>query len=323
MGLKSFIEDQFLDVIEYEDLSNKILVFKYTGRENNEIKHGAKVIVREGQICAFVKGGVLADILSPGTHRLDTDNLPVLSSLKAIPYLLNSPIKSDLYFISTKQLTGNKWATKNPIMMRDRDFGVMRLRAFGTYVFRISDPELFMREVFGSLCIVTTWDIVQHLASYIPGVFSEVISELSIPALDLASSYRMIADAIKNKVNEECAKLGVIFESVVIENISLPDKVQKQIDETSGMYLVADDMNTYSQYQSIHAMRDAAKQKGGLAGLGAGFALGKQMMNQVSSTSENKNNDPIEELMKYKKLLDSGIITQEEFDKLKAKILKL
>lgn len=321
MGLGNFVKDQFLDVIEYIDQSDKILVHKYNDRPTNEIKQGAKAIVREGQCAVFVKGGKLADIWGPGTYKLNTENLPLLSAIAALPHLFNSPIKSDLYFVSTKQSTDNKWATKNAIMMRDDDFGVMRLRAFGNFSFKITDVESFMKEVFGSQKRVTTWDIVEYLGSFIPTSFSEVIGELKIPALDLSTKYKQIAKEIKEKVNVECKDIGIEFININIENISLPEDVEKLIDEQSGMGLASKDMSTYTQYQSVRAMRDASKQDGGVAGIGAGIALGNQMMSNINE-SKKVEKDPVEEILKYKQLLDAGAITQEEFDKMKAKLLK-
>lgn len=316
-----WIKDQFLDVIEYIDESDKILVHKYNDRPTNEIKQGAKVIIREGQCGVFVKGGQIADIWKPGTYKLNTENLPILSSIMALPHLFNSPIKSDFYFVSTKQSIDNKWATKNPIMMRDSDFGVLRLRAFGTFSFRIAEVDKFMKEIFGSQKKVMTWDIVEYLSSFVPTAFSEVIAELNIPALDLSSKYKKIGQDIKDKINKESIKLGVEFSNINIENISLPDEVEKLIDEQSGMGLAAKDMATYAQYQSVRAMRDASKQKGGLAGLGAGIALGNQMVNNIQH-SKTEEKDPVEEIMRYKKLLDAGAITQEEYNKVKEKLLK-
>lgn len=322
MGVTDFVRDQFLDVIEYTDESDKILVHKYNDRPSNEIKQGAKAIVREGQCAVFVKGGKIADIWYPGTYKLNTDNLPVLSTIMALPYLFNSPIKSDLYFVSTKQSTDNKWATKNPIMMRDDDFGVLRLRAFGKFSFRITSVQTFMNEVFGSRKKVMTWDVVEFLASYIPAEFSEAIANLKIPALDLASNYRTIADNVRDSLNQQVKNLGIEFVSIVIENISLPEKVEKLIDEQSGINLAAKDMQTFTQYQYVRAMRDASNQSGGLAGLGAGMALGNQMINNVNeSKPDTKDKDPYEEILKFKKLLDAGAITEEEFEKLKAKYI--
>lgn len=321
MGLGNFIKEQFLDIIEYIDQSDKILVHKYDDRERNEIKQGAKVIVREGQYAVFVKGGTIADTFGPGTYRLETGNLPILSSLMALPHLFNSPIKSDLYFISTKQSIDNKWATKNPIMLRDNDFGVLRLRAFGTFSFRITDVEQFMREVFGSQKKVLTWDIVQYISSFVCESFSDAIAELKIPALDMASNYKKIGNQAKIKANVECESLGIEILKINIENISLPESVEKLIDEQSGMGLASKDMETYAQYQSIRSMRDASQQDSGLAGIGAGIVLGNQLASNIQSV--NKNKDVYEEIKKYKELFDMGAITQDEYDALKRKILKI
>lgn len=322
----AWVKDQFLDVIEYVDESDLILVKKFTDRESNEIKQGAKAIVREGQYGVFVAGGKLADILPPGTHTLDTGNLPILSSLMAFPHNFNSPIKSDFYFVSTNQLINNKWSTKNPIMMRDSDFGVLRLRAFGMFSFRIYDVEKFMKEIFGSQKLTLTWDIITYLGSMVSSAFAESIAELQIPALDLGAKYKAIGQSVRDKVNLECQSLGLEFVNVNVENISLPEEVEKLIDEQSGIGLASKDMATFTQYQSVRAMRDASNQEGGLAGLGAGAAFGNQIANTINqSQPQNQPQKPevdtVEELLKYKKLLDEDVITKEEFDKVKARLL--
>ncbi len=316
----SWIRQQFLDIIEYIDETDLILVRKYNEREDNEIKQGAKAIIREGQCGVFVKGGKIADILQPGTYRIDSGNLPVLSSMMAFPYLFNSPIKSDFYFVSTRQSTNNKWATKNPIMMRDKDFGVLRLRAFGMFSFRISNIEKFMREIFGSQKLTLTWDIIVYLSSLVSSSFAEVILELNLPVLDLAAQYKTIGQQVKNKVNNDCHNFGIEFINVNVENISLPDEVEKLIDEHSGIGLASKDMASFAQYQSIRAMRDASNQEGGLAGLGAGVAFGRKIVDTINQTQKTEV-DPISELLRYKQLLDADIITQEEFDKIKEKLL--
>ena len=207
--------------------------------------------------------------------------------------------------------------------MRDKDFGVLRLRAFGTFSFKITDVETFMKEVFGSQKKVMTWDIVEYLASFVSTAFSESISKLKVPALDLSSKYKKIGQDIKEKINEECKNLGIEFITVNVENISLPETVEKLIDEQSGMGLASKDMATYTQYHSVRAMRDASKQNGGLAGVGAGVALGNQMVNNIQQFQKEEKKDPVTEIKKYKELLDSGAITQEEFDAMKKQLLKL
>ena len=324
MGLLDFVKDQFLDVIEFEDISNKLIVFKFQRESgNNELKQGSKVIVREGQCAVFLKGGQLADILSPGTHTLTTDNLPVLSSLKAFPFLFASPVIADLYFVSTRQFIDNKWGTKNPIMKRDGEFNMVRLRAFGKFSFRITDVATFMREVFGSKGIVMTYDIVEYLSSLVTEAFAVTVGESQMAVLDLVAEYRNLSTAIQEKLNEQAAAIGVQFRDILIENITLPEEVEKLIDEQSGIGMASRDMGTFMQYQTARAMRDAAKQKGGLAGLGAGMALGNTMAKNIQETTNTPKQETskAEQLRELKALLDEGILTQEEFDAEKKAIL--
>ena len=324
MGLFDIVKDQFLDVIEFEDVSNKLIVLKYQKESgNNELKQGSKVIVREGQSAVFLKGGQLADILPPGTHTLTTDNLPVLSTLKAFPFLFASPVIADLYFVSTRQFIDNKWGTKNPIMKRDGEFNMVRLRAFGKFSFRITDVATFMREVFGSKGIVMTYDIVEYLSSLVTEAFAVTVGESTMPVLDLVAEYRNLSSAIQEKLNTQVSAIGVQFSDVLIENIALPEEVEKLIDEQSGIGMASRDMNTFMQYQTARAMRDAAKQKGGLAGLGAGMALGNTMAKNIQETtsSPKEEKSKAEQLRELKALLDEGILTQEEFDAEKKAIL--
>lgn len=279
------VKDQFIDVIEYIDESNKILVSKYE-RPNNEIKQGAKVIVRESQTAVFLKGGKLADILPAGTYSLNTKNLPILSTLKAFGYGFNSPIKSDLYFISLRQFVDNKWATPNPIMLRDSEFGLVRVRAFGKFAFRITDVEKFMVEVFGTQQKVLTYYIIEYLASIINEAVAVVVAESKVPVIDLAQKYRELGQQISQSVEERANSLGLEFSNIIVENISLPEEVEKLIDEQSGIGMASRDMQTFVQYQSVRAMRDAAKQRGGLAGLGVGMGLGSKMTHMIKETEE-------------------------------------
>lgn len=324
MGLLDVVKDQFLDVIEYEDVSNKLIVYKYQRESgNNELKQGSKVIVRESQSAVFLKGGQLADILSPGTYSLTTDNMPVLSTLKAFPYLFVSPVIADLYFVSTRQFIDNKWATKNPIMKRDREFNMARIRAFGKFSFRITDVALFMREIFGTKGIVLTYDIVSYLSSMVTEAFSVAVGESQLSVLDLASEYRKIATMMQERLNEQAGTIGVQFSDILVENVSLPDEVEKLIDEQSGIGMAKQDMDAFMQYQTARAMRDASKQKGGLAGLGAGMALGNTMAKNIQNVSETleQSKSKAEQLRELKSLLDEGILTQEEFDAEKKTIL--
>lgn len=320
MGFGDFVKGQFIDVIEHVDEGGKLLVYKHD-RYKDEIKQGAQLIVREGQSAVFVYKGQIADIFTPGAYKLDTGNLPLLSSLKAVPYLFNSPIKSDLYFINTTQFIGNKWGTKGPILMRDNDFGVVRVTAFGTYAFRIADPGVFIHEVFGARKLNMTYEILQYLNSFVGESIAMVLADSKIPVLDLATNYRNLAGMLREKVNEKAIALGLSIQETAIENIGLPENVERVVDEQSGMGLASKDMATYVQYQTVQAMRDASKQQGGLAGIGASAAFGAQITHTMAETSSSSS--PMEKLREYKSLLDDEIITQEEFDRLKAKLLSL
>lgn len=324
MGLLDGIRDQFLDVIEYEDKSNKLIVSKFHRPSgNNELKQGSKVIVRESQCAIFLKGGQLADVLFTGTHVLNTENMPVLSSLKAFPSLFVSPVISDLYFVSTRQFIDNKWATKNPIMKRDSEMHMVRIRSFGKFAFRIVDVATFMREVFGTKGVVMSYDIVQYLSSMVTEAFSTTVGATEMSVLDLASDYKKLSVEIQSKLNEQAKNIGIQFSDIIIENISLPDEVEKLIDEQSGIGMAKKDMETFMQYQTARALRDASIQEGGMAGLGAGMALGNTMVQnvqQISATSA-PSKSKVEQLRELKELLDDGILTQEEFDSEKKIIL--
>ena len=324
MGFIDSLKDQFLDVIEYEDKSNKLVVSKYRRESgNNELKQGSKVIVRESQNAVFLKEGKIADILQPGTYSLKTENFPILTSLQAFPYMFVSPVIADVYFVSTRQFIDNKWATKNPIVKRDSDFNMVRIRAFGKFAFQIADVSVFMREIFGTKGIVMTYDIVEYLSSMVTEAFATTVGETSMSVLDLASEYRNLSNAIQERLNEQAQKIGVQFSDIFVENLSLPEEVENLIDEQSGIGMAKRDMETFMQYQTARAMRDASKQKGGLAGLGAGMALGNTMAQSIygSSTSSKQGKSKAEQLRELKSLFDDGILTQDEFDSEKKKIL--
>ena len=324
MGFLDSIKDQFLDVIEYEDKSNKLIVSKYRRESgNDELKQGSKVIVRESQSAVFLKGGKLADILPPGTYSLKTENFPILTSLQAFPYLFVSPVIADVYFISTRQFIDNKWATKNPIIKRDSDFNMIRIRAFGKFGFRIVDVAAFMREVFGTKGIVMTYDIVEYLSSMVTEAFATTVGETSMSVLDLAAKYRTLSSEIQGKLNRQTESIGVQFSDVFVENLSLPDEVEKLIDEQSGIGMAKRDMGAFMQYQTARAMRDASKQEGGLAGLGAGMALGGTMAQGIQDTAppSGLGKSRAEQLRELKSLLDEGVLTQDEFDSEKKRVL--
>jgi membrane protease subunit (stomatin/prohibitin family) len=327
-----------MDTIEFVNPSNKVLVYKYVRPSgNNEIRQGAKVIVRESQEAVFISRGEVADTFGPGTFKLNTGNLPFLSTLGAIGHAFNSPIKADIYFVSMQQFIDSKWFTKNPVICRDPEFDMIRVRGFGAFAFRIVDSVLFMKEIFGTKGLVLTFDVIQYLSSLISEAFSVVISENKISILDYSAMYSSIGDAMKLNINKKTSKFGIEITDVVVENISLPEEVEKLIDEQSGIGMASRNMDSFIQYQSARAIRDAAKQKSGLAGIGAGMEVGRVVAKTMESgmgTAEKKkvserkmnsakgNYSVADELLKYKKLFDEGILNESEFDEIKTKILK-
>ena len=289
-------------------------------------------IVREGQCAVFMKGGALADIMGPGTFTLTTENLPLLSTLAAFKHAFNSPVKADLYFINTRQFVDNAWGTRNPIMMRDPDLGMIRVRAFGRFAFRIEDVVQFSREVLAARKLFSTTDIVSYLASIIGESVATTLAKSGVSALDFAMGYREHGARVAEEASRTSSSFGIRFTNVVVENASLPDEVEQLIDEQSGIALARKDMASFLEYQNARALRDAAKQEGGLAGLGAGAALGGIMAERVSSASppsaqkadEHADTAQIAQaLRELKALVDEGILSQAEFEAKKKHLLGL
>ena len=270
---------QFIEVIEWLDETNNTLVYRFPVKDQ-EIKNGAQLIVRESQAAVFVSEGQIADLFPPGRYSVDGGNTPILSKLGAWKYGFNSPFKAEVYFVNTKQFTDLKWGTPNPIMMRDTDFGMVRLRAFGIYSIRVVDPKAFIKEIAGTNSRFVTEDIEGQLKRTLVGGFSDGLGESKIAALDLASNYDELAKFTREKLNEEFKTLGLELTKFVIENISLPQDVEAAMDKRTSMGVIGD-VGKYAQFQAADAMRDAAQNTGGGAGtgagLGAGFAIGNAM----------------------------------------------
>ena len=273
--------NQFIEVIEWLDESKDTLLYRFPVA-GQEIKNGAQLIVRESQAAVFVFEGQVGDVFEPGRYTIDGGNTPILSKLGAWKFGFNSPMKSEVYFVNTKQFTDMKWGTSNPIMLRDDDFGIVRLRAFGAYSLRVADPGQFIREVAGTNAHFQTEDIDTQLKRAIVTEFSDALGELKIPALDLAAQYKELGEAIRAKINEDFKGYGLEVTKFYVENISLPPEVEAAMDKRSSMGALGD-AQKYMQFQAADALRDAAQNEGGGAGLGAGlgagFAVGGQMAN--------------------------------------------
>lgn len=267
-----------LKVIEWTDNSTNTLVYKFP-MENKEIMFGSALTVRESQVAVFVNKGKIADIFEPGFYKLSTSNLPFLTKLMSWKYGFNSPFKAEVYYINTRQFADQKWGTINPIMLRDADFGVVRIRGFGKFSFKVDKPEVFLNELFGTSSSFKTQDICDYLKSMIIQCITDTIAEQKISALDLAANYREISKAVTKECQDDFAAIGLKIVNVIIENISLPEEVEKTMDKRTSMGVLGDQMGTYMQYQTAESMRDAAKNPGGggLAGMGVGLGAGVGM----------------------------------------------
>ncbi len=280
MGLGKWIGGQFIDIIEWTDANqNEILAHRFT-RDKNEIKNGAKLIVREGQAAGFVKEGQLADIKIPGMYTLDTNNFPILSTILGWKYGFESPFKCEVYFISTRQWTDQKWGTQNPILYRDPEFGPVRLRAFGNYAFKVTDPGTFLKELVATDPSFELYEISSQFRNVIVSRFVDALGTAHIPMLDLAGNYEKVGKTALEKIAPELAKMGISLTQFFVENISLPPEVEAALDKRSQMSVLGN-LDQYAKFQSAEAIRDAAQNPGGLAGLGAslgaGLAVGQQM----------------------------------------------
>ncbi|MCD9022353.1 SPFH domain-containing protein [Cohnella silvisoli] len=289
MGLFDFIKGQFIEVIEWLD-DKGVLVYRFPAYDN-AIKMGAKLVVRESQAAIFMNEGQIADVFGPGTHTLSTQNLPVLTALRSWKYAFNSPFKADVFFLNTTNFTDLKWGTTNPVIMRDPEFGIIRMRGFGNYSIKISDPAVFLKEIFGTGQEFTTAGITGFLKTIIVSGISDLLGESKIPVADLASSYDELGQLASTKLQPPFSAIGLTLTSITIENVSLPEEVEKMIDRKSSMN-IAGNLDNYMKYQTAEAIREAANnESGGIAGAGAGLGAG-MAMGQMMSQMLNKPAEP-------------------------------
>jgi membrane protease subunit (stomatin/prohibitin family) len=279
MALWDKVKAEFVDIIEWTDDSRDTMVFRFP-RYQNEIKYGAKLTVRESQVAVFVSEGKIADVFEPGMFSLTTKNLPVLTTLKGWSYGFDSPFKAEVYFINTKNFTDLKWGTKNPVMLRDPEFGPVRMRAFGTYVMKVKEPSTFIREIVGTDAHFTVDEITDQLRSMISSRFADILAESRIPVLDLASNYKDLSGFVTQRLSEEFLAYGLALTLLVIESISLPPDVEEALDKRTSMGIIGD-LNKYTQFQSANAMEKAAANPGGDASAGIGMGMGFAMANQM------------------------------------------
>ena len=281
MALTDFFRGELIEIIEWTDDSRDTLSWRFPD-DDKAIKNGAQLIVRESQVAQFVYLGEFGDTFRPGKHTLTTDNIPILTRLKSWKYSFNSPFKADVYYVITRLFTGNKWGTANPVMLRDADFGVVRIRAFGTYDFRITDPKVFLREVAGSDHNFRLDEFADTMRSRIVSIFSDSIATAKVPVLDVASRYSELGEALLPMINPAVStKYGLEITSFIVENVSVPAEVEQAIDKRSSMTAIGN-LNDYVKYQMGQGLATGggAGAAGTAAELAVGFGLAQQMMQQ-------------------------------------------
>ena len=283
MTLRDFITGELIDIVEWLETSPDAMVWRFD-RPNNEIKNGAQLIVRPGQVAVFVDQGTVADVFEPGRHELTTQNLPILSRLRGWKYGFASPFKAEVVFVSTRQFVSNKWGTKQPVMTRDPELGPVRLRVFGTYAVRVSDAESFVRELVGANSSFTIGQITDQLRDLVVARFSELLGENTVPVLQLAANYKELGDLVATRLVPELEKFGVALTKLVVESIALPDEVAATLDQRTRIGLIGGDMGAYAQLLTADAVRDAARNQGS-GGAGAAVGVGLGMAQQLAGAA--------------------------------------
>ena len=279
MGLWDKLKGELVDIVEWLDDTQDTLVYRFV-RHNNEIKYGAKLVVREGQAAVFINEGAVADIYYPGTYTLETQNMPVMSTLRGWKHGFNSPFKAEVYFCSTRQFTSLKWGTPGPCTMRDPEFGAVRVTAFGIYSLRVQDPAMFIREVVGTDGRFTTDEITDNLRGKIGVAIKEAMPEAGIPVIDLEGKVRKLGETLRDKIAVEFLKFGLEITEVQVQDIGLPEEVERAIDKGGAMRAIGN-MQAYAQYEAASAIKDAA-QNPGMGGMGVGMGVGAAMGHQMT-----------------------------------------
>ncbi len=274
---------ELIDIIEWLDDSNNTLVYRFE-RMNNEIKYGAKLTVREGQMAVFINEGQLADVFKPGMYTLTTQNLPILSTLKGWKYGFESPFKAEVYFVSTRKFTDLKWGTPGPATMRDSEFGIVRATAFGIYTIRVKDPGIFIKDISGTEGRFTTDQIQENLRGKIGLRIKEVMPELGLSVIDLEAKVSQMGSMLRERIAPDFEGMGLELVEVQVQDVGLPEEVEKAIDKRGAIAAVGN-LQAYTQYETASAIKDAATTPNSAAGagmgLGAGLAMGANMINQV------------------------------------------
>ena len=321
-----FFRKQFIDVIEWPNPGDDTLMWRFPA-EDQEIQTGATLVVRESQQALFVDEGKTADLFGAGTHLLTTQTLPLLTNLKNWDKFFASPFKSDVYFFNLRQQLGRRWGTAQPVTVRDSEFGVVQLRAFGMYDYRISDPAKLFSEVTGVVAQYSREALDEPLRNVVMTRLASVFGSSGIAFLDMAANQVLLSQKMAELLAPDFARLGLTLERFSVESVTLPEAIQKALDERISMGVVGD-LSRYTQYQTASAIPLAAQNEGGLAGVGAGVgvgaAIGQAMATNMNAaaTAPAAGNDPQARLAQLKALLDQGLITAEDYEKAKAEVLK-
>lgn len=353
--LGGFIKKQFIDVIQWPNPEPEVLMWRFP-IQDEEIQNGASLTVRDSQAAMFVDEGVTADVFTAGTYKLTTQNLPVLTNLKNWSKMFESPFKSDVYFFNVRQQLSRRWGTSQPVTIRDSDFGAVALRAFGMYSFRIADPALFFREVTGVTAEYRGEQLQEQLRNLAVTNLASAFGSSGIPFLDMAANQIGLSHKMTELLQPLFARIGLLLESFTVESVTLPEALQKRMDERMGMGIIGD-MSRYTQFQTAQAIPMAAQNEGGIAGIGAGIAAGMGMGNMMTQAMmpgmqqqpmQQPYQQPVQQapiqtpvagaaggaaaggsgedlagkLTQLKALLDQGLISQDDFDAAKAEVIK-
>lgn len=339
MALMDFIKKQFIDVIHWTEESDDLLAWRYP-MQDFEIQYGAQLTVRDSQMAVFVNEGKVADVFAPGLYKLTTQTLPLLTNLKNWDKLFQSPFKSEVYFFSTRLRLDRKWGTPNPITIRDKDFGMVRMRAFGIYSYKLADPEKFYREISGTRDEYRVDDLDGQLRNLVITSMTDLFGESGVPFIDMAANQVEFGNALREKMLPVFERYGLALDAFAVQNITLPEELQKVLDTRIGMNIIGD-MGRYTQYQTANAIPLAAQNEGGMAGigagLGAGLSIGQTMAGSMAQAMQPgaaaapavaaaagatvSADEVVATLEKLHGLVGKGILSQAEFDTKKAELL--
>jgi len=338
MALMDFIKKQFIDILQWTEAGDGTLAWRYP-MADMEIQNGASLTVRDSQVAMFVNEGTVADVFLPGMYKLTTQTLPVLTYLKNWDKLFESPFKSDVYFFSTRTQLDQKWGTPNPITIRDKEFGIVRLRAFGIYSYHLTDPKTFYQKISGTRDIYTREELEGQLRNTMVAGLTDLFGESGVPFIDMAANQDEFGKAMLAKAAPMFADYGLALDTLVVQNVSLPEELQKVLDTRIGMNMIGD-MGRYTQYQVANSIPLAAQNEGGMAGLGAGLGAGMSIGQTMSAamaqamqpgatptasaaatTNPVNADEVVATLEKLHGLVSKGILSQAEFDAKKAELL--